>query len=77
MCMDVIMEGRVSGMVTLGLQDYRKLYHSPWAVLPGLGGHQQIITFKCKLSGGKRWKYGNKLDISIGGVQLEKMSISY
>lgn len=29
MCMDVIMEGRVSGMVTLGLQDYRKLYHSP------------------------------------------------
>lgn len=29
MCMDVIMEGRVSGMVTLGLQDYRKLCHSP------------------------------------------------
>lgn len=47
------------------------------AVLPGLGGHQQIITFKCKLDGGKRWKHENKLDISIGGVQLEKMSISY
>lgn len=44
----------------------------------GLAGrHQQVITFKCKLDRGERWKHGNKLDISIGGVQLEKMSISY
>lgn len=47
------------------------------AVLPGLGGHQQIITFKCKLDGGKRWKHENELDLAIGGVQLEKRSISY
>lgn len=55
----------------------KKTLSFPQAILPGLGGHQQIITFKCKLVEGKRWNHGNKLDISIGGVQLEKMSISY
>lgn len=49
----------------------------PQAILPGLGGHQQIIIFKCELNGGKRWTHGNTLDICIGGVQLEKMGISY
>lgn len=51
---------------------------SPRLSCQGLAGrHQQIITFKCKLDGGERRKHGNKLDVSIGGVQLEKMSISY
>lgn len=61
-------------MVTPGLQENTV---APQAILLGLGGHQQIITFKCRLGGGKRWNRGNKLDTSMGGVQLEKMSISY
>lgn len=64
-------------MVMLGLQDYRKHCCIPRLSCQGWEGTKQIITFKCKLGRGKRWKHGNKLDISIGGVQLEKMSISY
>lgn len=72
----------MSGMVRLGLQDCQKHRHlplPPWAVPASawLGGHNRPQPFKCKLDGGKRRKRGNELDLSIGGVQLEKMSISY
>lgn len=70
MCMVKIMEGR--GVRDGPIEAPRKHLSLPQANLPGLGGHQQI-----KLGGEKRWNHGNKLDISIGGVQLEKMSISY
>lgn len=71
------MEGRGVMDGHAGAPRLQKTLSHPQAAPPRLGGHQQIITFKCKLDRGKRWKHENKLDISIGGVQLEKMSISY
>lgn len=72
--MDVLMKRRAvrDGRQAVAPRSYEALSLPPGCPARAwLGGHQ-IVTFKCKLDGGERWKRGNKLDISIGGVQLEK-----
>lgn len=65
-------------MVTLELEVWTKHCYSPQAVLPvpNWEGTTTLHLLNAN-SMEKRYKHGNKLDISMGGVQLEKMSISY
>ena len=82
MCVGVITEGRGVRDGQAGAPGLSKTPSPPPTSLgcpasAWLEGHNRPQPFKCKLDGGKRWKRGNELDLSIGGVQLEKVSISY